>query len=160
MKLFRQWLSGKSMSLFFAYSHNEFAQLATSLALAHEDAGGFVTFNGRVRRFNRDQEVAFLYYEAYVRLAQSLFNALEDEAKKRFCLLETFALHRLERVERGEDAVLIGVAAAHRDAAFKGARFLIDELKTKIPIWKKEIYKDGSYFYGEDCGCVGKGAYE
>lgn len=143
------------MSLQFARLETEFSKAL--LSLKDQEAGAFVTFTGRVRRFNHDKEVSFLFYEAHESLAKALFITLEAEAKARFSLLKVFALHRLSRVEIGQDAVVISVAARHRKEAFLGARFLIDELKQKLPIWKKEVYKDGSHSFGkEDCGCVEK----
>jgi molybdopterin synthase catalytic subunit len=139
------------MPLHFAHTVDEFSLLTKRLD--EPWAGGFVNFNGRVRRFNHHKEVAYLYYEAHITLAQSMFANFEDEAKTRFHLLQSAAVHRLHRVDVGQDAIGIMVAAPHRHEAFLAARFLIDELKMNLPIWKKEVYKDGSHSFGQN-NCI------
>lgn len=140
------------MPLLFAPTNDDFLRLTEIL---HEPlAGGFVSFNGRVRKFNRNKEVAHLFYEAFIPLAKTMFAELESQAKKQFGILQALAIHRLERVDVGQDAVVISVAAIHRNEAFMGARYLIDELKKTLPIWKKEVYIDGSYAFDMgDCSC-------
>lgn len=140
------------MPLFFAKTKDELA--AKVRRLSEPRAGGFVTFCGRVRQVNREKEVAFLTYEAHVELANALFADLKNEAIKRFGILAAFAAHRLGRVEVGDDAVVIEVGAPHRHEAFLAARFLMDELKKNLPIWKKEVYLDGSFSWDQGlCEC-------
>ena len=108
-----------------------------------ESAGGFVTFEGRVRAKNEGRAVEFLEYEAYEDLALSAGTALVEEAKKKFGLDWAFAVHRVGKLDLGEVAIWIGCAAAHRKEAFLACEFLIDEMKRRVPIWKKEHYVDG-----------------
>lgn len=126
-------------------------QLVGGLRAISEKVGAQLSFYGRVRGLNRGREVSYLLYEADERLAQKMFMKLEGEAKARFSIAEVNALHRMGRVEVSEDAVLIEVLAEHRDEAYRASRFLIDELKRQLPIWKKEVYADASYDWGHSC---------
>lgn len=109
----------------------------------HDGAGGFVTFEGKVRNRNEGRLVERLEYEAHVDLAESEGRKILEEAKRAFGLLEARAVHRVGVLEIGETAVWIGVAAAHRNAAFRACSYIIDEIKIRVPIWKKEHYADG-----------------
>lgn len=106
-------------------------------------AGGFVTFEGRVRNHNDGRPVRALAYEAYAEMAEKEGDALLTEAMDRFDILEARAIHRVGPLEIGDAAVWIGVAAAHRADAFRACAWLMDEIKVRLPIWKKEEYADG-----------------
>lgn len=106
-------------------------------------AGGFVTFEGKVRTQNEGRPVEFLEYEAFEEMAETEGRKLLQEAKDRFGLEWVEAVHRVGKLAIGETAVWIGCAAAHRKEAFLACEFLIDELKHRLPIWKKEHYSDG-----------------
>lgn len=116
-------------------------------------AGGFVEFTGRVRDHNEGHVVLALEYEAFGDLAVKVGNELVEESKSKFGLLEAHVLHRIGLLHLGETAVWIGVAAAHRKAAFAGCEYIIDELKKRVPIWKKEHYTDGESKW---IGCDGQ----
>lgn len=107
-------------------------------------AGAIATFEGRVRNNHRGRPVVALEYEAYVALAESEGAKIIDEAIERFDVLAAVAEHRMGRLEVGEVAVWVGVAAAHRGEAFAACRYVIDELKHRVAIWKKEHYADGT----------------
>ena len=111
--------------------------------LSNPGAGGFCAFEGWVRNENEGREVERLEYEAYAPLVISEGNKVLAEARERFPYLEARCVHRIGLLEIGDLAVWVGVASAHRDEAFKACRFIIDELKTRLPIWKKEHYVDG-----------------
>ena len=106
-------------------------------------AGGFCAFEGWVRNRNAGRDVLRLEYEAYEPLAVSEGQKVLDEARQKFPYLQASCVHRVGMLEIGELAVWVGVAAAHRDEAFKACRYIIDELKVRLPIWKKEHYTDG-----------------
>ena len=106
-------------------------------------AGGYCAFEGWVRNENEGHVVERLEYEAYEPLAIAEGEKVLAEAKDRFPYLEARCVHRVGLLELGECAVWIGVAAKHRDEAFKACRFIIDEIKVRLPIWKKEHYADG-----------------
>ncbi len=112
--------------------------------LSAPDAGGFVTFEGRVRSRNQDREVSALEYEAYGDLAEKEGTRIVAEARTRFGLSAALCVHRVGRLQIGEIAVWVGVAAPHRSRAFDACRFIIDELKQRVPIWKKEHYTSGA----------------
>jgi len=111
--------------------------------LVNAGAGGFCSFEGWVRNENEGRTVERLEYEAYEPLVISEGNKVLAEARQRFPYLEAKCVHRTGLLEIGEMAVWVGVASAHRDEAFKACRFIIDELKVRLPIWKKEHYVDG-----------------
>lgn len=114
-------------------------------------AGGFVTFEGKVRDHAEGRAVARLTYEAYPELAISEGNRLVNEAKAQFGLLEASVIHRVGTLEIGDVAVWIGVAAAHRREAFAACEWIIDQLKHRVPIWKHETFAEGgSLWVGSD----------
>lgn len=112
-------------------------------ALIQPEGGAFVEFVGTVRNVNHGRTVTALEYESAGTLAQKEFAKIEAEAHSAFSILRLSCVHRSGRVLPGEPTVWIGVTARHRDAAFSACRFAIDELKKRLPIWKKEYYSDG-----------------
>ncbi len=106
-------------------------------------AGALVTFEGRVRQQNQGRAVTRLEYEGAELLAANEFQSIEAEACQRFDITQLHCVHRTGMLEIGEIAVWIGVLAPHRGPAFDACRYLIDELKKRLPIWKKEYYADG-----------------
>lgn len=112
-------------------------------ALSHPGAGGYCSFEGRVRDVHRGRAVLRLDYEAYTALAVREGERVVAEALERFDILDARAAHRTGTLAIGEVAVWIGVIAAHRDAAFAACRFLIDDIKRRVPIWKREHFADG-----------------
>lgn len=117
--------------------------------LASASAGGFVTFDGKVRNDHQGRAVVALEYETYDQLAQSEGEKLLAEATAQFGLHEAHCIHRLGRLEVGDTAVWIGVAAPHRREAFEACEWIIDQLKGRVPIWKKEHFAAG------DSGWIG-----
>lgn len=117
------------------------ADLAGSLADAA--AGAFASFEGWVRNRNEGRDVSRLEYEVYAPLAEKEGERILEEARSRFSILDARAAHRSGLLEIGECAVWVGVVAPHRDAAFAACRYIIDEAKQRLPIWKKEFYADG-----------------
>ncbi len=106
-------------------------------------AGGFACFEGWVREQHAGRTVLRLDYQAYEALAASEGERILDEARERFDIIELRCEHRIGTLELGEVAVWIGVSAVHRDAAFAACRYAIDEIKRRVPIWKREHYADG-----------------
>jgi molybdopterin synthase catalytic subunit len=111
--------------------------------LSGKDAGGFVCFEGRVRGRNRGRIVRLLEYEAHDRLARIEGGRVVAAAERKFGLKAAVCLHRVGRLRAGEVAVWAGVLADHRAAAFDACRYIIDEVKARVPIWKKEHYAHG-----------------
>ena len=111
--------------------------------LQNPAAGAYVSFEGWVRNHNEGKEVKSLEYEAYPALANKEGERILQEAKEKFDILESSCIHRIGHLEIGEVAVWVGVIAKHRDAAFLACRYIIDEVKIRVPIWQKENYTDG-----------------
>ncbi len=106
-------------------------------------AGAYTSFEGWIRNVNEGKEVLRLEYESYEPLAIAEGQRVIDEAIAKFSLLNARCVHRVGLLEIGECAVWVGVSSGHRDEAFKACRFIIDEVKVRLPIWKKEHYADG-----------------
>ena len=108
------------------------------------EAGACVTFEGWVRNHNEGQPVAALEYEAYGPLAEKEGQRILAEAVATFRGVTIAAVHRTGRLAIGDLAVVVAVSSPHRGAAFDACRYVIDELKARVPIWKKEHYVDGA----------------
>ena len=104
------------------------------------ECGAQVMFVGTTRQWTGDVETAYLEYEAYEELALRKLNELESLARQRWPLRTVSLVHRIGRVEVMEPSVAVIVASPHRAEAFEAAKWLIDELKHKVPIWKREHY--------------------
>ena len=109
-----------------------------------EAAGAFVSFEGRVRNHNEGKAVTALEYEIYHAMAIQEGLAILEEARSRFAILDARAVHREGKLQIGDCAVWVGVLAAHRDSAYRASRYIIDAIKQRLPIWKKEYYRDAS----------------
>jgi molybdopterin synthase catalytic subunit len=122
-------------------------------AVRSDATGGLVTFVGYVRdRSDDDRPVDGLSYEAHRELALDELRAIGAEASTRFGPARVAIVHRIGELGLGEAAVAIAVAAAHRGAAFDACEYAIDELKRRVPIWKKERYLDGDARWRENAG--------
>jgi len=106
--------------------------------------GAAVVFEGVVRNNTRGRRTLYLDYEAYEAMALKQMEALAQKARSQFAVRDVAIVHRLGRLQIGETSVLIVVASAHRGPAFEACRWIIDTLKTKVPIWKKEYFEDGA----------------
>ena len=106
--------------------------------------GAFVLFEGWVRNHNDGRDVLQLEYEVYEPLALKEGQQILFEALDRFDITQASAVHRHGLLVLTEPAVLVGVASAHRGAAFDACRYIIDEVKSRLPIWKREHYADGT----------------
>lgn len=113
-----------------------------------DGVGGVVTFVGTVRRENRGKSVTRLEYTAYAPLAISEMEAIAAEAMARWPLRDVQVLHRVGVLEVGDVAVQIAVAAGHRAEAFAACAWVIDAIKARVPIWKKEWTSDGEEWLG------------
>ncbi len=111
--------------------------------------GGVVTFLGTVRDFSRGRDVEKLEFEYYPGMAEKKLEEIRQLAKKKFDLIEVSVVHRYGELGTGENIVLIVAAAEHRKDAFEACRFVIDELKKHVPIWKKEYTAGGEVWVEE-----------
>ncbi len=115
---------------------------------SHYRAGASVLFLGRVRENSHGKKVLTLEYEAYEPMAEDMLKGLVETCFQKGSLLEVRLLHRLGKVGLGEIAVAIEILSEHRSDAYSASRFLIEEIKRNVPIWKREYFEDGSYAWG------------
>lgn len=115
-------------------------------------AGGIDIFVGTTRQWTDGQETARLFYECYEAMARKEMQRLAEEARRRWPVERVCLIHRLGEVPLAEASVIVGVATPHRADAFAACRFLIDALKTDVPIWKREHFADGSTVWVEGPG--------
>jgi adenylyltransferase/sulfurtransferase len=112
-------------------------------ALLDPVCGGYASFEGLVRNLNEGARVTALEYEAFAPLAIKEAQRILQEAATRFGIEHAACIHRVGKLAVGELAVWVGVSARHRDEAFRACRYIIDEVKHRLPIWKKEHYEGG-----------------
>ncbi|GAB1232210.1 molybdenum cofactor biosynthesis protein MoaE [Ferrigenium sp. UT4] len=105
--------------------------------------GGIGTFLGCARDFSEGREVEQISFDAYGSMALSEMQKLRTDAIERFCLLDARIVHRVGTVGGGDNIVFIATGAEHRVAALEACRWIIDELKQRVPIWKKEVTPQG-----------------
>lgn len=127
----------------FALAENAPDVATLSAALSSPHAGAFASFEGRVRDHNAGRTVSGLRYEAHAKLAEAEGARILDEAVARFAIVDARCVHRIGDLAIGDLAIWVGVAAAHRDAAFDACRWIVDEVKARVPIWKHERYAGG-----------------
>lgn len=127
----------------FRFSHEPLDTATLREALADPSCGGYAAFEGWVRDHNEGQQVTRLEYEAFESLAVLEGERIVAEACKRFGVTNALCVHRVGNLALGELAVWVAVSARHRDEAFRACRYIIDEVKHRVPIWKKEHYVGG-----------------
>ena len=110
--------------------------------------GAVIVFKGVARRFSRGRDVVHLEYEAYPEMAEKVMAQIADEMKARWPITNVAIVHRTGVLEIGQASVAIAVSAPHRGEAFEAAQYAIDRLKQIVPIWKKEVWSDGSQWIG------------
>ena len=115
-------------------------------------AGAVVTFIGTTRDNNEGRSILSLDYEAYPGMAEQEMATLGEEVISQWQVARLAIVHRIGNVPIGQASVDIAVSAPHRDDAFKACRYTIDELKKRVPIWKKEVYDGGVICIGSQTG--------
>jgi molybdopterin synthase catalytic subunit/molybdopterin converting factor small subunit len=121
---------------------------AVEALVADPGCGAFVTFVGTVRSTNEGRDVDYLEYEAYPGMAERKMAEIGDEIAQRWGLGRVAMAHRLGRCAVGEASIVICVASPHRKEAFEACHYAIDRVKEIVPIWKKEVWRDGSVWIG------------
>ena len=123
----------------------DFSQDAEVRALkaSSQRMGGIATFLGCARDFSEGREVSEISFDAYDRMALPEMRKLRDEAIARFGLIDARIVHRLGVVRSGDNIVFIATGAEHRAPALEACHWIIDELKERVPIWKKETTPQG-----------------
>ncbi len=105
--------------------------------------GGYASFEGWVRNHNDGEDVLRLEYQAYAALALKEGQRILAEAAEKFPIAHAKCVHRTGALEIGGMAVWVGVSGGHRDECFRACRYIIDEVKQRVPVWKKEHYRNG-----------------
>ena len=116
-------------------------------------AGGFASFEGWVRNHHQGRDVASLEYEAFPALAEKEGHRILEGICSQHDIISARCTHRIGHLQIGEVAICIAVSAAHREAAFEACRNIIDSIKSTVPIWKKEHYRDGSSLWVKCHSC-------
>ena len=124
----------------FTLSSEPICPSVMSRLLVNSTVGALVTFEGWVRNHNDGKSVVALEYEVYEILAQKEGEKILREAQAKFNLSGAVACHRYGYLDIGEIAVWVGTTAVHRSSAFAGTRYIINGIKSRLPIWKKEFY--------------------
>ncbi len=127
----------------FAFSRDPLMPMDLARSLGDHTCGALVTFEGWVRNHQDGRPVERLDYEAYEALAAKEGQRIVAEALTRFGITHARCVHRLGSLALGDLAVWAGVSSHHRGEAFTACRYIIDEVKARVPIWKKEFYADG-----------------
>ncbi len=127
----------------FKLSSIPLEELNLKSTMLTSEAGAFASFEGWVRDQSDGRKVVSLDYEAFDNMAGKEAEKILQEAKLMFNVINVQCAHRVGKLSIGDMAVWVGVTAAHRDSAFSACRYVIDELKKRVPIWKKEYYQDG-----------------
>jgi len=117
-------------------------------AVTNPDMGGVTTFLGIVRRQNLGRDVNYLEYEAYAEMAEKTMREIAEDIEAEIAGCRIAVEHRVGRLQVGDTAVAIAAAAPHRAEAFTACRAMIDRLKQRVPIWKREVGPDGSEWIG------------
>lgn len=138
----------------FALTDTSIDAACLRAALSDDRAGAVAVFEGTIRNHNAARAVSGLRYDSYVDLARAEGEAIIDEALQRFDIIEARCTHRIGEVDIGAMAIWAGASAAHRDAAFAACRWIVDEVKARVPIWKHERYVDGDagWLHPQDAG--------
>jgi len=141
----------------FSVSNTAIDVAAARKTVADNSCGALVVFEGWVRDHNEGQQVERLEYEIYRPLAEKEGARIIDEALERFKVSHAICTHREGLLELGEIAVIVCVSSPHRGEAFEACRYIIDQAKTRLPIWKKEHYLTGvsEWVNCEHCAAAG-----
>jgi molybdopterin synthase catalytic subunit len=127
----------------FAIATEAFEIAPLRQRLLADAAGAYASFEGWVRDHNDGRAVQGLFYESYRALAESEGERILEEAMLRFAITNAACVHRTGELKIGDLAVWVGVSAGHRGPAFEACRWIIDEVKSRVPIWKRERYATG-----------------
>jgi len=117
--------------------------------LSSKNIGGIAVFLGTAREFSKGKNIEKLYFEHYPGMAEKKLEEIRKKAVRKFKLIDARIIHRYGEIKIGENIVLILAAAEHREEAFKACKWLIDELKKAVPIWKKEVTREGEVWVEE-----------
>ncbi len=127
-----------------AITHDPIEPTEVLASLGSDEDGAVLLFLGTVRNHAEGRDVTGILYEAYQEMAEKELAAIAEEAAVRAGTPRVAVIHRLGELAVGEPSVAIGVASPHRAEAYDASRFVIEEIKKRLPVWKKERFVDGS----------------
>lgn len=110
--------------------------------LEDNSAGAVSIFIGNVRNLGRSGNVSEIYYESYSKMAEQKMREIENEAQTKWEIKKLVVFHRIGNIKVGETSIMIGVSSEHRQEAFEACKYVINNMKTRVPIWKKEISEE------------------
>jgi molybdopterin synthase catalytic subunit len=113
-------------------------------AVRRDEAGAVALFYGIVRNENLGRRVQYLEYDAYPEMAIKKMHEVGEEVSARFPVTGFGVMHRTGRLEIGETSLLVAVSSGHRKEAFEACHYAVDRIKQIVPVWKKEVWEDGS----------------
>ncbi len=125
-------------------THDEIDYTALTESVRSDQAGAVVLFLGTVRKMTNGRQTTALDYDAYPEMAEAKITELINEAREKWPIEQVGIVHRLGHLQLGDISVAVALSSPHRQQAFEAGRFLIDELKVRVPIWKKENWADGT----------------
>lgn len=128
----------------FSLTDKSIDHAAVTELVRSRGAGAVCTFLGTVRELTAGRRTVALSYEAYPEMALKQLRQLEVEARERWPITELAVVHRVGDLELGDVSVVVAVSCPHRHEAFEACRWLIDTLKERVPIWKRETWEDGT----------------
>jgi len=114
--------------------------------ISSSSTGGIVIFLGKVRDENFGRRVKRLIYEAYEEMALKEMEKIRKEALSKFPIIDALIWHRVGELEIGENTILVIASSKHRREAFEACIWMVDEVKKRVPIWKREITEEGEYW--------------
>lgn len=112
------------------------------LQIEDNSAGALSIFMGNVRNRGRSGNVSEIFYESYSKMAEHKMSDIENEAQAKWEIKKLVVFHRIGNIKVGETSIIIGVSSEHRQEAFEACKYVIDNVKTRVPIWKKEISEE------------------
>lgn len=121
--------------------------------LLNLEAGAYNSYEGWVRNHNEGKAVTELHYSGYQELGSNVASQILAEARSQFDILDAAVVHRVGPLRTGDIAIWVGVIAHHRGDTFLACRYIVDNIKHRLPIWKKEIYQDGTSKWIESNHC-------
>jgi molybdopterin synthase catalytic subunit len=133
----------KSENTFFKITAKKIRVQTIIRKVFSAESGASVIFIGTVRKRSRGREIENLEYEAYEEMALREFSKIADEVKEKWSITRVGIAHRIGKLKPGEVTLVIAVSAPHREDAYQASRYIIEELKKTVPVWKKEVWEGG-----------------
>lgn len=144
--------NGDSSSFLYCISEEPLNAEEISKKVICKEHGASLLFIGTTREFTEGKRTTYLHYEAYIPMALKTLKQIGDEIAQKYNGAKCAISHRLGKVDLAETSVIIAVSAPHRDECYEASRYAIERLKQIVPIWKKEIWEDGSEWKGHQLG--------